>query len=176
MGCCWSTEEKEEVNEPSFIALSDAQKGAKVVLTGNNISGEGTVFGDSPVLQDKGYFECRVGATGQFAIGVAAKGASLDGVLSEGKFAWVITNEHENAPAAGEVIGVAIDQADYPVQLYFYSGSRLVQQLSGIRGEVMPAFSVAGGATLDVNFGRKEPWAGTVPAGFEGLIKSMSLL
>ena len=176
MGCCWSTEEKEDApNEPSYLELSDTQKGPGVVLTGNNISGEDTVLGDSPVLQDKGYFECRVGATGRFAIGVASKGVPLDGVLSDGK-SWVITHDHENAPAAGEVVGVALDQADYPVQLYFYKGGRLIHQISGIRGEVLPAFSVGGGASLDANFGSKEPWANTVPAGFEGLIKSMSLL
>ena len=35
-----------------------------------------------------------------------------------------------------QVIGCAIDQADYPVQVYFYKGSQLIHQLSGVRGEV----------------------------------------
>lgn len=177
MGCCFSGEEKEDTAcEPGFIELSDTQKGPNVVVTGANISGAGSVLGDAPVLQDKGYFECRVGSAGHFSIGVATKGVSLDGLLKDGMPAWMLTHEHENAPAPGDVVGVAIDQADYPVQLYFYCNARLIHQMSGIRGEVLPAFSVGDGATLDANFGRKEPWGGAIPAGFEGLIKSMSLL
>ena len=34
-------------------------------------------------------------------------------------------------PQEGDVIGCAIDQADYPVQVYFYKGSSLVHQMSG---------------------------------------------
>jgi hypothetical protein len=77
--------------------------------------------------------------------------------------------------AAGETIGVAFDQADYPVQLYFYKEGKVVHQISGIRGEVLPVFSVADGAMLEPNFGGKS-YAQGMPLGFQGIIKSMSLL
>ena len=41
-------------------------------------------------------------------------------------------------------------------QVYFYHQGRVVHQISGIRGEVLPAFSVSGGAILEANFGGAE--------------------
>ena len=57
----------------------------------------------------------------------------------------------------------------------FSSLPQVVHQVSGIRGEVLPAFSVANGAVLEANFGSK-PYAQGMPMGFQGIIKSMSLL
>ena len=51
----------------------------------------------------------------------------------------------------------------------------MVHQVSGIRGEVLPAVSVSNGAVLEPNFGGK-PYAQGMPNGFQGIIKSMSLL
>ena len=51
----------------------------------------------------------------------------------------------------------------------------MIHQISGIRGEVLPAFSVAGGASLEVNFGNKD-YAKGIPAGFQGIIKATSLM
>mmetsp|Transcript_33037 Transcript_33037/g.74641 ORF Transcript_33037/g.74641 Transcript_33037/m.74641 type:complete len:90 (+) Transcript_33037:262-531(+) len=88
--------------------------------------------------------------------------------------AWTITNSVCDLQP-GAVIGCALDQGDYPVQVYFYSEGRVIHQISGIRGEVLPAFSVSDGATLEANFGGRE-YAQGMPAGFQGIIKSMSLL
>ena len=52
---------------------------------------------------------------------------------------------------------------------------QVVHQVSGIRGEVLPAFSVANGAVLEANFGASAYSMG-MPMGFQGIIKSMSLL
>ena len=49
----------------------------------------------------------------------------------------------------------------------------MVHQLSGIRGEVLPVFSVADGAVLQPNFGGSA-YAYSMPIGFQGIIKSMS--
>ena len=64
---------------------------------------------------------------------------------------------------------------DFPVQIYFYLDGKVVHQISGIRGEVLPSFSVANGAVLEANFGGKSYVQG-MPMGFQGIIKSMSLL
>ena len=52
---------------------------------------------------------------------------------------------------------------------------KVVHSVSGVRGEVLPSFSVANGAVLEPNFGGK-PYVQGMPAGFQGIIKSMSLL
>ena len=57
----------------------------------------------------------------------------------------------------------------------FYKDGKVVHQLSGIRGEVLPVFSVADGAVLQPNFGGSA-YASTRPIGFQGIIKSMNLL
>ena len=49
--------------------------------------------------------------------------------------AWTITNSVCDLQP-GAVIGCALDQGDYPVQVYFYSEGRVIHQISGIRGEV----------------------------------------
>jgi len=100
-------------------------------------------------------------------------------VLSQEKVAtaWTLTSSMQGLPSlpAGSTLGVALDQGDFPVQVYFYLDSKVVHQVSGIRGEVLPAFSVANGAVLEANFGSK-PYGQGMPMGFQGIIKSMSLL
>lgn len=121
MGCCFSAEGRDEEPKPlPPVSLSEQQHGPGVIISNRTISGTGSVLGDSPILQDKGYFEATIIAPGTFAIGVAAKDSNLDGVLSPDKAssAWTITNNQPGIPplAVGDVIGCAIDQADYPVQ------------------------------------------------------------
>ena len=90
--------------------------------------------------------------------------------------AWTLTNSMQGIPpvAVGDTIGIALDQGDYPVNVYFYRDGKVLHQTSGIRGEVLPCFSVADGAVLEANFGGQD-YAG-MPNGFQGIIKSMSLL
>lgn len=177
MGCCFGKGNEEL--PPAFdpvIGLSTRLRAPTIVVDGNTISGSGSIFADSPVLQDKAYFEATLTSAGSFAIGVATRDAPLEGVLSQDKaaMAWTITNSVCDLQP-GAVIGCALDQGDYPVQVYFYSEGRVIHQISGIRGEVLPAFSVSDGATLEANFGGRE-YAQGMPAGFQGIIKSMSLL
>lgn len=177
--CCWNAGWAEKEDEPVPLApVGLSSHGPEVKVSGRNISGTGSVLGDSPVLQDKGYFEAKVLSPGSFAIGVAIKDSPLDGVLSPDKAAnaWTITHNQSGVGpvAAGDVLGCAIDQADYPVQVYFYKGSTLVHQVSGIRGEVLPVFSVADGAELEANFGHSE--YAFMPNGFQGLIRVVSML
>uniref|UniRef100_A0A7S2DQK9 SPRY domain-containing protein n=1 Tax=Haptolina brevifila TaxID=156173 RepID=A0A7S2DQK9_9EUKA len=179
MGCCTS---KDDDLPPAFdpiISLSDKMAGPGITVRSGSITGTGSIMGDSPILQDKAYFEVTVVRTGTFAVGVATKDVALDGVLSQDKVAtaWTLTSSQQGVAAlgAGDTIGVAFDQGDYPVQLYFYRDGKVVHQLSGIRGEVLAVFSVSDGAVLEPNFGGK-PYLQGMPPGFQGIIKSMSLL
>lgn len=179
MGCCVGKSTEEDM-QPAFdpvIGLCDKMKAEGVTVKGLAISGEGSVMGDSPVLQDKAYFEVTLVEPGSWSVGVATRETPLEGLLSQEKSptAWTLTSSGSVALGPGEVLGVAFDQGDYPVQLYFYKKGRQVHQLSGVRGEVLPVFSVADGAVLQPNFGGK-PYAERVPSGYQGIIKSMSLL
>ena len=52
--------------------------------------------------------------------------------MSQVAVAWRLRHRSVlGTPQEGDVIGCAIDQADYPVQVYFYKGSTLVHQMSG---------------------------------------------
>ena len=85
MGCCTS---KDDDLPPAFdpvISLSDKLIGPEVTRDGNVISGSGSVMGDSPILQDKAYFEVTIARTGTFAFGVATRDVDLGGVLSQDK-------------------------------------------------------------------------------------------
>jgi len=179
MGCCCT---KSEPDAPAFdpvIGLSHKLKSGGVQVKGSTISGDGSLLGDSPVLQDKAYFEVTVVTPGTFAVGLATKETPLDGVLSQDKAAtaWTLTSSLQalGPLEGGEVIGCALDQGDYPVQVYFYRGGKVIHQISGIRGEVCPAFSVSGGAVLEANFGAKD-YAVGIPSGFQGIIKATNII
>ena len=181
MGCCFGRALDDEI-APAFdptIGLCEKHKAASVDVEGLKVSGTGSILGDSPVLQDKGYFEVTVMKEGTFSVGVCTRETPLNGVLSQEKAttAWTLTSATAGLPKLpfGTVLGVALDQGDYPVQVYFYLDQKVIHQVSGIRGEVLPCFSVADGAVLEPNFGGK-PYAGGMPMGFQGIIKSMSLL
>ena len=86
MGCCFG--KSDDDMPPAFdpvIGLSDKLKGPGVMVNGLAISGTGSIFGDSPVLQDKAYFEVTVLKAGTFAVGVAARETALDVVVSQEK-------------------------------------------------------------------------------------------
>lgn len=86
MGCCLGKGGDEL--PPAFdpvIGLSEKLKGPSVLVERGSISGSGSVMGDSPVLQDKAFFEATIHSAGRFAIGVATRDAPLDDVLSQDK-------------------------------------------------------------------------------------------
>ena len=121
MGCCCT---KSEPAAPAFdpvIGLSHKLKSGGVQVKGSTISGSGSLLGDSPVLQDKAYFEVTVVTPGTFAVGLATKETPLDVVLSQDKSAtaWTLTSSLQalGPLEGGEVIGCALDQSDYPVQV-----------------------------------------------------------
>lgn len=121
MGCCCTKSEPEAPAFDPVIGLSHKLKSGGVQVKGSTISGDGSLLGDSPVLQDKAYFEVTVVTPGTFAVGLATKETPLDGVLSQDKAAtaWTLTSSLQalGPLEGGEVIGCALDQGDYPVQV-----------------------------------------------------------
>jgi len=160
MGCCFG--KRDDELPPAFdptIGLCEKLKAPGVTVNGLQISGTGSILGDSPVLQDKGYFEVTLVSEGTWSVGVATRDTALEGVLSQEKTAtaWTLVSGMDGLPplSPGVTLGVALDQGDYPVQIYFYLDGKVVHQISGIRGEVLPAFSISSGAVLEPNFGSK---------------------
>ena len=112
------------------IGLCEKLKGPNVTIeNGLVVGGTGSILGDSPILQDKAYFEVTIKTEGTFAVGVATKETALGGVLSQEKVAtaWTLTSSMQGIPAlpAGSTLGVALDQGDFPVQVYFYLDSKV---------------------------------------------------
>ena len=179
MGCCWGVPDPPEVAFDPVIGLSDKLKAGGVQVQGNEVSGHGSILGDSPVLQDKAYFEVTIVHPGTFAVGLATKETPLDSVMSQDKAAtaWTLTSSLQalGPVQRRDVIGIALDQGDYPVQVYFYRDGKVIHQISGIRGEVLPAFGVSDGASLEVNFGGND-YANGIPSGFQGIIKATSIM
>ena len=68
MGCCFG--KRDDELPPAFdptIGLCEKLKGPGLTVTGLQVSGVGSILGDSPVLQDKGYFEVRTTRAGTLA-------------------------------------------------------------------------------------------------------------
>ena len=181
MGCCFSSGEPTEVG-PAFdpvIGLSSKNKAPTVTVQGSTISGSGSVLAEMPVLQDKAYFETTVVTPGSFAIGFATKDSPLDGVLSQDTCAtaWTLTHKLKvmEGVAPGEVVGCALDQGDYPVSLRFYQNGLPVTEQRGPVTESTPVIELSDGAKVVCNFGAGS-WMHKPVSGFEGVIKSRSLL
>ena len=83
MGCCWGVPDPPEAAFDPVIGLSDKHKAGGVQVQGNEVSGNGSILGDSPVLQDKAYFEVTILHPGTFAVGLATKETPLDCVMSQ---------------------------------------------------------------------------------------------
>ena len=108
MGCCTS---KDEDLPPPFnpiIGLSDKMLAEGVTREGLTISGTGSIMGDSPILQDKAYFEVTVVRPGTFAVGVATKDVALDGVLSQDKVCTLSCTPTLSTPSAMEASNHAL--------------------------------------------------------------------
>jgi len=84
MGCCFGKDTTEI--PPAFdpvIGLSEKLRATGIEVSGSVISGCGSILGDSPVLQDKAYFEATLQKGGSFALGIATRDAPLEGILSQ---------------------------------------------------------------------------------------------
>ena len=74
----------------------------------------------------------------------------------------------------GDVLGAALDQADFPVRLRFFHNGSLAADVRGPVTEATPIIELGGAACVSVNFGQL-PFS-YQPPNFEGLLKSQSLI
>ena len=163
--------------------LSTKRKSGKVKISAMQASSSGSaqIFCEQSVLQDRAYWEVTVESTGKsgIAVGVASAdhepGAALGGG-GDAPTSWSIASRELPTPLqAGDVIGVALDQGDYPVSLRFYQNGLPVTEQRGPVTESTPVIELSDGAKVVCNFGAGS-WMHKPVSGFRGIIKSRSLL
>ena len=107
MGCCCGTPEPPPPVFDPVIGLSDNLKAGGVQIQGSEVSGNGSILGDSPVLQDKAYFEVQIVQPGTFAVGLATKETPLDGVMSQACDATALTGLRVRQPRPATCLSVS---------------------------------------------------------------------
>ena len=110
--------------------------------------------------------------------GVASDSHILGSALGDGRTSWALHSTELPRPlATGDVLGVALDQADYPVKIKFTLNGEPVASISGPATECTPIFRLfATSDSVSVNFGDAGPFAHAPGGGFSGLMRSRSIL
>ncbi len=163
----------------SAVLLSTQKRCRTGSLTasGPHITGAGSILADQSCLQDRGYWEVVIESAEKVSVGVASPQHALGTDLGDGETSWALHSTDLAQPLrAGDVIGVAFDQADYPVALRFYLNG---QQCAEVRGPVSDATPIirlhALTDSVVVNFGDQDFSRGP-PNGFTGLLRSRSII
>ena len=141
------------------------------------VGGDGVALACEPIAQDKGYFECKIVAVGQWSVGVSRREAHAHSDLGQDGKSWCLRAEQCEC-AQGDMLGVAYDQSCMPTMLKFYKNGELLAgtEVTGIRGEVFPAVCVSGGAMVECDFDGDNGFAYPPPSGFSGIVASRSLM
>uniref|UniRef100_A0A0V0JAK9 SPRY domain-containing protein 7 n=1 Tax=Schistocephalus solidus TaxID=70667 RepID=A0A0V0JAK9_SCHSO len=167
----------------STVHLDLSSAGQYVVVLKNNtrICGTGGARANTPILQDKAYFEVKVQTSGSWAVGLCLSRADLNTLrsLREQSCVWALFNDgsvwndsfkkaHLDTPIEeGDVVGLYYDHAELtfavngiPAKLRLPADSSSSEPqavvfqngLIGIRGTVFPVFATDDGAILDTRF------------------------
>ncbi|KAA0195751.1 hypothetical protein HAZT_HAZT002048 [Hyalella azteca] len=154
-----------------------------IVKNGLRICGTGAALGNTPILQNKAYFEVKLQQSGVWGVGIASPEAELDRVpLGSDAHSWVLCSDcvlrHNSEephrlvapPQEGDVLGVSFDH----VELNFYiNGKNTNTPLTGFKGTLYPVLYVDEGAILDVVF---RDFSYPPPVGFDAIMIEKSIL
>nr|CAG4642085.1 EOG090X0EPP [Eurycercus lamellatus] len=167
------------VKKQPVVVLDSQQIGQEVVLVknGSRICGTGGALGNTPIMQDKAYFEVRLQQSGVWGIGLGSEKADLNTVpMGSDNDSWVLCsdgslrhNKEEmhritQLPQEGDTIGVSYNH----IELNFYlNGQKLDCPFTNVKGKVYPAVYVDEGAVLDIIF---EDFSRDVPSGYDKII------
>lgn len=149
-----------------------------LVATAHTATGAGQVLAEQTVLQDKAYWEVtveRLGSDSYLSLGVASNDHALGDALGNNRTTWVWSSGGGNPLRAGDVVGVSLDQSDFPVALRFYVNGGPCAELRGPSAEPTPILQLSGDDdSVQVNFGSR---AFAHPRhGFDGIIRSRNIL
>nr|CAG4638089.1 EOG090X0EPP [Chydorus sphaericus] len=152
------------IKKVPLVSLDTQKIGQEVVLVknGSRICGTGGALANTPIMQDKAYFEVRLQQTGVWGIGLGTEKADLNAIPMGGNSdSWVLCsdgslrhNKEEmhritQLPQEGDTIGVSYNH----IELNFYlNGQKLDCPFTNVRGNVYPTVYVDDGAVLDIAF------------------------
>lgn len=184
-GCCTGQPSGRRDVHDANAALQDAvalshnanAKSGELTISELSVSGSGQILADQCILQDRAYWEATVEKCGGgLVVGVVSPAHAIGSKLTEGtqdgSCSWTWRAE---GLVDGDVLGVALDQADFPVRLRFYVNGTQRADLRGPVTEATPVLELSGrGSAVRMNFGQF-PFAHRLP-GFDGLIRSRSLI
>ncbi|ESO02084.1 hypothetical protein HELRODRAFT_66074 [Helobdella robusta] len=168
------------------VQLDTNRTGQGVVLVKNStrICGSGSALANTPIQQNKAYFEAKLQSAGVWGLGLANRNCNLQSSLQGAdQNSWVLRQDgkiyHKNEergklseqlPQEGDVLGFTYDHVDLKI---FLNGKPTNLSFSGIKGTVYPLVYVDDGAIIDMIFSRfvHEP-----PDGYEEIMIEKSLL
>ncbi|CAG9318716.1 SPRYD7 [Blepharisma stoltei] len=147
------------------------------------ISGNGKALANSQLIQDKAYFEVKVIKPGNIGIGVSKNTKNhLNEGVGQDQESWGVLFTSRDGPsiykvAQGTVIGCLFDQSDVPAMISFTKDDRPIDgaKVSGMKGSVVPAISVSGGAEIEVIFD-SQLLEYNPPSGFSPIIFSQNFM
>ncbi|XKL60964.1 hypothetical protein PGB90_008021 [Kerria lacca] len=154
-----------------------------IIKDGTRACGSGGVLGNSPLVQNKSYFEVKLQQSGIWGVGLATRNTNLnsapggndaeswvfcfDGVLRHNKKELQGVTKRATE---GDVIGISFNH----IELNFYiNGICLDAPITGIRGTVYPAIYVDDGAIMDIIL---DNFVYAPPNGFQKIMVEQSLL
>lgn len=121
-----------------------------IVKNGKRLCGTGGAISNTPIVQNKAYFEVKIRSDGQWGVGLATKRVDLNTVpLGTDTESWVLRNDgnffHNNeikfrtrkSFEEGDIIGIAYD---HELLNFYLNGDDLQTSITGIRGTVFPVF------------------------------------
>ena len=181
--CCpWFRSAANTVPFDSIIGLDQVRHSAAMQVSAFHARGCGQAFAEQPILQDRAYWEVTVqNLTSGMSVGVAAAQHTVGDKLNAGT-AWALTPSDFAllVPAGlgkGDIIGVALDQADFPVSLTFWHNGKELKALRGPNTEATPLIELPEASDeVQVNFVGPEFAHAPASGSFSGIIKARSLL
>nr|CAG4650527.1 EOG090X0EPP [Sida crystallina] len=192
--CCWRacasafdlgiTTHTVAIRKQPLIALDNNYSGQEVVIVknGTRICGTGGALGNTPIMQDKAYFEVRLQQSGVWGLGLGTEKADLNVIpMGSDTETWVLCsdgslrhNKEElyripQIPQEGDTIGVSYNHDTLD---FYINGQKMDCPLTNVKGTVFPALYVDEGAVLDVIF---EEFTHAPPVGYDKIMLEHSI-
>lgn len=168
------------VHLDNTVSLDPKRRSGAILASKLHAAGIGQVMAEQAIMQDRAYWEVTVEGTGappQLAVGVASRAHVLGTTLGDCRNSWVLDSAALPVSLAhGDVIGITLDQSDYPVSLRFSLNGNQCAEVKGPSTEATPIVQLRTvDAAVAVNFGATD-FTHRAPMGYSGLIKSRSIL
>jgi hypothetical protein len=142
------------------VSLSSVKGPGVVVSAPNTVVGTGCVLGNSQLLQNRTYWEVHILSlppSSSFCVGVTANSKDeLASPLTSRPSSFALSSTHPSILSLqpGDVIGLYYDLSGVKTLLGFSINGRREDAftVSGVKGDVYPAISVDGGASVKAVF------------------------